>query len=95
MLGLELRKVRASIVAHEEVEGALLQENVRGRCTLLETVYDIESDAEAAKIAVVLRNAHNVCIIGNTVRDGVEQRNEFRLNGASFDPHAYPPLRRE
>ena len=65
-------KVRARIVAHEAVEGSLLAETVKGGCTQIETSFDIESDADPALVAMVLRNAHNICIVGNTVRSGVE-----------------------
>lgn len=92
MLNVPFRSLKARIIAHEAVEGALLAENVRGGCTLLETQYAIESDADPALIAAVLRNAHNVCIVGNTVRNGLEQRNVFTLNGSPIDPQAYPPL---
>ena len=85
MLNVELKSLRAHIVAHEEVSGALLADNIRGGCTLIETAYELESDAEPAVIAKLLRNAHNVCIVGNTIRNGVEQRNEFRLNGQVFE----------
>jgi organic hydroperoxide reductase OsmC/OhrA len=88
MSKVEFTALRARIVAHEAVEGSLYAENIRGGCTRLETVYEIESDADPAKVAMVLRNAHNVCIVGNTIRDGVEQENRFVLNGELFDPQA-------
>lgn len=90
MLKVDIRKIRARIVAHEAVEGSLLAETVKGGCTQIETVFDIESDGDPALVAMVLRNAHNICIVGNTVRDGVEQVNSFTLNGAAIDPEAYP-----
>jgi len=93
MLKVELKALRSRVVAHEAVEGALLAETVRGGCTRLETVYELESDADPALVAVVLRNAHNICIVGNTVRNGVEQVNAFTLNGAPIAPEVYPPLR--
>ena len=88
MSKVEFTALRARIVAHEAVEGSLYAENIRGGCTRLETVYEIESDADPAKVAMVLRNAHNVCIVGNTIRDGVEQENRFVLNGEVFEPQA-------
>ena len=90
MLRVDIRKVRGNVTAHEAVEGSLLAENIHGGCTLIETTYDIDSDADPAQIAFVLRNAHNVCIVGNTVRNGVEQQNRFLLNGEPFDPSIYP-----
>ena len=90
MLKVDIGKVRARIVAHEAVEGSLLAETVKGGCTQIETSFDIESDADPALVAMVLRNAHNICIVGNTVRSGVEQLNTFTLNGAPMDPEAYP-----
>ena len=92
MLKVDIKKLRAHVIAHEAVEGALLAETVRGGCTRIETAYELESDADPALVAVVLRNAHNVCIVGNTIRNGVEQVNAFTLNGAPIDPEAYPPL---
>ncbi|MSQ10510.1 MAG: hypothetical protein EXR52_05825 [Dehalococcoidia bacterium] len=93
MLKVELKALRARVVAHEAVEGALLAETVRGGCTRIETVYEVETDAEPGLVAAVLRNAHNICIVGNTVRNGVEQVNTFVLNGATIAPETYPPLR--
>ena len=92
MLKVQLRGLKARAIAHEAVEGSLLAENIRGGCTLIETVYEVESDDDPARIAAVLRNAHNVCIVGNTVRNGVQQQNEFILNGQAFDPQAQPPI---
>jgi uncharacterized OsmC-like protein len=92
MLKVDIRRVSARIVAHEAVEGSLLAENIHGGCTAIETRFDIESDAEPERLAMVLRNAHNVCIVGNTVRNGVQQENTFLVNGAAFDPAGYPPL---
>ncbi len=93
MLKVSITSLRGRVVAHEAVEGSLMAETIRGGCTSLETVYDVESDADPALIAVVLRNAHNVCIVGNTVRNAVPQQNLFRLNGRPIDPGDYPPLR--
>jgi hypothetical protein len=88
MAKVTLRKLHGKVIAHEAVEGSLYAENIRGGCTLIETVYEVESGDDPAKIAMVLRNAHNVCIVGNTVRNGVEQQNLFILNGTPFDPAA-------
>ena len=89
MTGVELKKVRARIIAHEEVNGSVLQETIRGVCTSIETSYEIESDADPAKIALIVRNARNACIVGNTVSEGVPIGDEFTLNGQSFDADAY------
>ncbi len=93
MLKVEYQSLRARVVAHEAVEGALLAETVRGGCTRLETVYEMQSSADPALVAAVLRNAHAICIVGNTVREGVEQVNTFKLNGADIVPEDYPALR--
>jgi organic hydroperoxide reductase OsmC/OhrA len=90
MLKLPLKSLRARVVAHEVVEGSFVAETIRGACTLVETVYEIESDGDSQKIAVLLRNAHNVCIVGNTVRNNVEHRNRFVVNGRDFAPEEYP-----
>ena len=93
MLKIKIDGLRARAIAHEAVEGSLYAENIRGGCTLVETVYEIESDADPATLAVALRNAHNVCIVGNTVRNAVTHQNEFIVNGVPFDPLVYdkPP----
>ena len=92
MIGLELTKVRARIVAHEAVEGTALQETIHGVCTRLETSYAIESDGDPAKLAFVVRNARNACIVGNTVSEGGPIEDAFTLNGAPFDANAYPSM---
>jgi len=71
MLKVEITKVRSHIVAHEEVVGSAIEETIYGVCTRIETTYEIESPDDPAKVAAVIRNARNACIIGNTVSTGV------------------------
>ena len=90
---LPLKRLKARVIAHEVVEGSFIAETIRGGCDLIETVYEIDADAEPQKLAVLLRNAHNVCIVGNTLRTAVEHRNRFVVNGADFSPEDFPPSR--
>lgn len=94
LLKVNITKIRATVTAHETVEGSLFAETISGGCSNLETTFEVESDDDPAKVAMVLRNAHRVCIVGNTVRNGVPQQNAFTLNGQTIDPEAYPPVPR-
>ncbi|MQG77046.1 MAG: hypothetical protein FI703_06940 [SAR202 cluster bacterium] len=90
MFKVELTKVRSHIIAHEMAEGSAIEESIYGKCTGIETTYEIESPSDPALVAKVIRNARKACMIGNTVSVGVPIEDSFTLNGASFDTELYP-----
>jgi hypothetical protein len=84
-LGLPRCRIRAAY----EMEGSALAGTIETRCLRLETIVEVESDAEPERIAAVLRNAEHGCHAQVTVQRAVPVTASFVVNGRPFDYGAH------
>ena len=90
MMKVHLDSVKGRIGLHVGVEGSVLHQTVQARADLIEVHYEVESKEQPAKVAMVLRNAHNGCYVRQTIdRPGLFQ-DTLTLNGQPFNLNDYP-----
>ena len=94
MMKITFTKARVHVTAHFRAEGSVLGQTVEGACEGFETRLEVESDEAPERLAGLIRNAENGCFILQTIRHPVPVQTEVAVNGAAFDPEAYPPPRR-
>ena len=90
MMKVDIAKVRAHIAIHFDLSGSVLAETVSAGCLGVETSYDIESSADASRVASVLRNARNGCWVRAAVSSPVPFSDTIMLNGQQFDIDGFP-----
>jgi len=94
MMKIHVHKARVHVTAHFRAEGSVLGQTVQGSCEGFETRLEVDSDEPPERVAGLIRNAENGCYVMQTIRHPVPVRTEVTVNGAAFDPAAYPPPRR-
>jgi hypothetical protein len=91
MMKIELGAVRAHIAYGFSAQGSVLAQTVRARGDKIEIHYDIECDADPARVAGLIRNARNGCYVRQTINNPELFLDTINLNGQPFNPADYPP----
>jgi len=87
---LRIRKARARIKTEFWGEGSSQEETVKSRCTGVETVLEIESAEEPAKIAKLARLSESGCYVIQTLRNPTPVSYQVMLNGQLLDYTSAP-----
>jgi len=90
MLKTHIDKAKIYVTARFKNEGSVLRETVQAEGLGVETRCEITSNEPPDKIAKVVRNAEAGCYVIQTIRKPTEVKSEYLLNGAAFDPAAFP-----
>ena len=90
MLKTHIDKAKVFVTARFKNEGSVLRETVQAEGLGVETRCEIISSDSPEQIAKVVRNAEAGCYVIQTIRHGTEVKSEYALNGAPFDPEAFP-----
>lgn len=90
MMKTKIDKARVFVKAKFKSEGSVLAETVRAAGLGFETRLELESEASAERVAAVVRNAENGCYVLQSLLRPVPVERSFTLNGAAFDPEAFP-----
>ena len=90
MLKTHIDKAKVFVTARFKNEGSVLRETVQAQGLGVETHCEITSQELAEKIAKVVRNAEAGCYVIQTIRNPTSVKSEYTLNGAAFDPEAFP-----
>jgi len=90
MLKTHVDKAKIYVTARFKNEGSVLRETVQAEGLGVETRCEITSNEPPEKIAKVVRNAEAGCYVIQTIRKPTEVKSEYLLNGAAFDPAAFP-----
>jgi len=90
MLKTHVDKAKIYVTARFKNEGSVLRETVQAEGLGVETRCEITSNEPPEKIAKVVRNAEAGCYVIQTIRNPTPVKSEYMLNGAPFDPTAFP-----
>jgi len=90
MMKTKIDKARVFVKAKFKSEGSVLAETVRAAGLGFETRLELDSAAPAELVAAVVRNAENGCYVLQSLLRPVPVERSFVLNGAAFDPEAFP-----
>jgi organic hydroperoxide reductase OsmC/OhrA len=90
MLKTHIDKAKVFVSARFKNEGSVLRETVQAQGLGVETRCEITSNEPADKVAKVVRNAEAGCYVIQTIRQPTAVKSEYTLNGAPFDPGAFP-----
>lgn len=90
MFKVTVRNVRMHISGHWSITGSAFRQDRQAQAEKVETRVELESDAEPAVIAAVLRNCSNGCYAEQMIRQPVPIEETFRVNGQPFRVDDYP-----
>jgi hypothetical protein len=90
MLKTHIDKAKVFVTARFKNEGSVLRETVQAQGLGVETRCEITSNEPADEVAKVVRNAEAGCYVIQTIRQPTVVKSEYTLNGAPFDPGAFP-----
>jgi hypothetical protein len=90
MLKTHIDKTKVFVTARFKNEGSVLRETVQAQGLGVETRCEITSNEPADEVAKVVRNAEAGCYVIQTIRQPTVVKSEYTLNGAPFDPGAFP-----
>jgi organic hydroperoxide reductase OsmC/OhrA len=88
MLKTHIDGAKVFVTARFKNEGSVLRETVQAAGLGVETRCEITSSEPPEKVAKVVRNAEAGCYVIQSIRKPTEVKNEYKLNGALFDPVA-------
>ena len=97
MLNIKIRDARMDIKGHWRITGSVFQQTRVSSLEKLVTNINVDSDADPALIAAVLRNASNGCHAEVALRNPTPIEESVSVNGDAFDIEEFPagPVRRQ
>jgi len=87
MLKLNVRKARAKIKITFWGEGSVKKETVEVKCTGVDSVLEIDSDEDPAKIAHLARVSEAGCYVIQSLRNPTPVSYRVMRNGEELDPN--------
>ena len=90
MLKVNITSARCRVKAYWTSEGSVFAGTISSKCHGVETLIEVESDDEPARIAALLRNAEGGCYAQAALQEPVRVTGTATVNGQSFDYSAYP-----
>lgn len=90
MLKIEIKNARVNVSADWTVTGSVFEGTIKAECHGMQTDLEVESDADKAIIAAVLRNAEQGCFARATVETAVPLSSSAKVNGHLIDYESYP-----
>ena len=85
MRKVEIKKIKAWIRVFTERHGSVLRGTVEAAVPRVETNYEIESDADPASIAEVLRIAREGCWVRQAITNPTPFEDRVTVNGQPLD----------
>jgi hypothetical protein len=93
LMKVNITKVRAHIAIHVDLRGSVLAQTIQAGRPEVVTSDDIASPDDQARVAAVLRNAHNGCWVRAAVTNPVPFEDSITLNRQAFSLDALSPHR--
>jgi hypothetical protein len=90
MLGVRFSRATCKVSAHWTSEGSVFAGTISSRCHAVETVVEVDSDDEPARVAALIRNAEGGCYAQAALQQPVPVTGTARVNGEPFDYRAHP-----
>ncbi len=90
MLKVDVKRASCSVKAHWTSQGSVFAGTISSTCHWVETLVEIESDDEPARVAALVRNAEGGCYAQSALQQPVPVRGTVKLNGLAFDYEDYP-----
>ncbi len=90
MLKVEMKDAKCHVKAHFTSEGSVFAGTITSKCHRVDTFVEIESDADPALIAALLRNAEGGCYAQAAIQQAVPVAGAASVNGETFDYQQYP-----
>jgi hypothetical protein len=84
MLKVRVEKMTMRVVARFRVTGSVLQDTIDGEMLGAETILELESPDDPAKVARVIRNAERGCFVMQALLRPVPITASTVLNGAAL-----------
>jgi organic hydroperoxide reductase OsmC/OhrA len=82
MLKVGIDTMRMKVTAHYRVDGSVLNDTIEAGMTGAETVLEVESPDDPARVARVVRNAERGCFVMQALLRPVPISTRTTLNGA-------------
>ena len=86
----KINKARVSVKARFKSEGSVLAETIQASGLGFETHLELDSQEAPERIAAVVRNSEKGCYVMQTILQPTPVERTFALNGAAFEPEAFP-----
>src|SRR5687768_8483936 len=86
MLKVKVEKMTMHVVTRFQVTGSVLQDTIDGEMVGAETTLELESSADPAQVARVIRNAERGCFVMQALLRPVPITSATVLNGATLAP---------
>jgi hypothetical protein len=90
MLKVDFTKATCRVSAHWTSEGSVFAGTIRSTCHAVETVIELESDDDPARIAALIRNAEGGCYAQAALEQPVPVTGTALVNGRPLDYEQYP-----
>jgi hypothetical protein len=90
MLKVSFDRATCRVSAHWTSQGSVFAGTISSTCHAVETVVEIDSSDEPARIAALIRNAEGGCYAQATLQQPVPVTGRALVNGEAFDYHQYP-----
>ena len=90
MLKVDFTKASCRVSAHWTSQGSVFAGTISSTCHAVETVVELESDDDPARIAALIRNAEGGCYAQATLQQPVPVTGTALVNGKPFDYTQYP-----
>lgn len=90
MLKVNLQSAKCRVRAHWTSEGSVFRGTIESTCHAVETLVEIESDDDPARVAALVRNAEGGCYAQSAIQRPVPVTGSVTLNGDSLDYTKYP-----
>jgi hypothetical protein len=94
MMKTHIIRAKVFVKARFKSEGSVLRETVQAAGLGFETRCELESDEPSDKVAAVVRNVEKGCYVMQTILQPTPVERQFTLNGAQFNPDAFPKKQR-
>lgn len=82
MLKVVIDAMRMKVIARYRVEGSVLNDTVEAEMLGAETVLELDSPDDPARVARVIKNAERGCFVMQALRKPVAVTSRATLNGA-------------
>jgi hypothetical protein len=90
MLKVDIKSATCQVKAHWTSEGSVFMGTIQSTCHAVETLVEIESDDDPARVAALVRNAEGGCYAQSALQRPVPVTGSVTLNGDLLDYNQYP-----
>lgn len=90
MLKIDIKSATCRVKAHWTSEGSVFLGTIESTCHAVETLVEIESDDDPARVAALVRNAEGGCYAQSAIQRPVPVTGSVTLNGSPLEYDEYP-----